>query len=789
MTSKTPSADQLQILIDAGLELIPLHQWDAISKSNKPVGKAPVGRWRIAHAMTLDQATEHMATGGNIGIRVPPWLLIVDDDPRNYLPDDDPVERLEAEYELPLDKTAQTVTGSGGYHIFFRLPDDVAEAIAKGDMRVVNELPNFQGVEFKGHGRQVVAPGSIHPDTQERYVLDNDTVKLEVMDIVDAPPKLVEAVVRDANKRSVIPGAQLYTTGQLQATLVQLDPTEFRDHDKWLKFMMACHAATQGEGLDEFVTWSTGDPEFAHHGSSIAYRWDTLDADKAQGISHLTFRKVVEDHGGTVPADREAYAEIDADEDTDLKSPKPWLQQLNDEWTLIATNGQVRAYREEKQLLGDQEQIIVADYPVAAFEKLLSNRKVEGKPLGKTWVEWIHRNECAGIVFMPDTAERFPEVNGTRYFNLWRGFAVEPNGSASCDMLYQLIRETLADGDQKVADYVINWLAYAVQYPGDPAEVAVVFRGGKGTGKGTLGRAFFNLFGTHGMQITSPTLLTGRFNSHLRNTVALFADEAFYAGDKTGESVLKGLLTEPYLMFEGKGTNAFMGQNCLHVMMASNQDWVVPAGTDGERRFAVFQVSDNRKGDVAFFDKLNHQLYRQGGLGRLLHDLQTRDITGWHPRENYPRTVALAEQSARKPEHALEWRFTRALMTGDLAELGGFIKDDRAIIHKEALREHCDPVQCSKQAGFQLSMSPAPQIPAKFLKDAFGLKGKGLTMQLTLSGDELFSLGLAKHRPGQQRCFVLPPLKECRRRYVQHRLGLDDPATWYGDDWEEADWD
>ena len=311
-----PKPDQLQILIDAGLELIPLHQWDAISSKGKSAGKAPIGRdWRNTPALTLDEATAHMAEGGNIGIRLPAWLLIIDADPRNYEDDDKPPTRLREQYDVPLDKTAQTITGGGGYHVFFRLPDDVAESIAKGEQRVLNQLPDLQGVEFKGYGRQVVAPGSIHPDTQDEYGLDDDTLNLEVMDIVDAPPKLVAAVVRDTNQNSVIPGAQLYTTAQLQETLAQLDPTDFKGHDKWLEFMMACHAATQGEGLDESVTWSTSDPDYEHHGSDIAYRWDTLDADKTDGISHPTFRKVVEDHGGTVPMDREAFAEINADED------------------------------------------------------------------------------------------------------------------------------------------------------------------------------------------------------------------------------------------------------------------------------------------------------------------------------------------------------------------------------------------------------------------------------------------------------------------------------------------
>ena len=51
----------------------------------------------------------------------------------------------------------------------------------------------------------------------------------------------------------------------------------------------------------------------------------------------------------------------------------------------------------------------------------------------------------------------------------------------------QHIEEVLASGNADHATYIINWIAWAVQNPADRAEVALVFRGKKGTGKGTLG--------------------------------------------------------------------------------------------------------------------------------------------------------------------------------------------------------------------------------------------------------------------------------------------------------------
>jgi hypothetical protein len=221
-------------------------------------------------------------------------------------------------------------------------------------------------------------------------------------------------------------------------------------------------------------------------------------------------------------------------------------------------------------------------------------------------------------------------------------------------LLRELIRDVLTDGDDASFEYVLNWMAFMFQHPGEVAEVAIAFRGAKGTGKGTLGRALAKLAGASGLHISSPGHLVGRFNSHLQNCVCLFADEAFWAGDKAGEAVLKQLVTEPTLTYEGKGRDAVMGKNHVHIVMASNNDWVVPAGMDGERRFAVFNVSERRRGDREFFLALNRQL-DEGGLAGLLHDMLMRDIRDWHPRDNVPQTEALAEQIERSQSPEESW--------------------------------------------------------------------------------------------------------------------------------------
>lgn len=156
-----------------------------------------------------------------------------------------------------------------------------------------------------------------------------------------------------------------------------------------------------------------------------------------------------------------------------------------------------------------------------------------------------------------------------------------------------------------------------------------------------FGRWFVGTFGQHGIQIFNPAQLVGRFNEHLRDCIALFGDEAFYAGDKQHEGVLKGLITELFLAIEGKGLRVIVVPNMLHAVLASNSDWVIPASSD-ERRYAVFDVPDSRVGNLPYFAAIDKQM-REGGLAAMLHDLLVRDISGFEVRA-VPQTEALTTQ-------------------------------------------------------------------------------------------------------------------------------------------------
>jgi hypothetical protein len=271
------------------------------------------------------------------------------------------------------------------------------------------------------------------------------------------------------------------------------------------------------------------------------------------------------------------------------------------------------------------------------------------------WLSHPERHQYIdGIVFDPSGEHASSDV-----LNLWRGFAVKAQ-AGDWGLLRAHLLDNVCCGHEPWFDYLIGWMATMIQHPGQPGEVAVVLRGKRGVGKGILGHALARLLGQHAIYITNRKHLTGQFNGHLRDCVFVFADEAFFAGDPEGIGLLNSLITDPLISIEPKYVDMKVTANLLHVLMASNHDWVVPAAID-ERRFFVLDVSDARQQDHDYFGAIRAQL-DSGGLEAMLHDLLRHDISKFNVRA-VPRTDALQTQQELSLETKWDW-WLAVLMRG-----------------------------------------------------------------------------------------------------------------------------
>jgi hypothetical protein len=258
------------------------------------------------------------------------------------------------------------------------------------------------------------------------------------------------------------------------------------------------------------------------------------------------------------------------------------------------------------------------------------------KQLIPWWLNHPRRREYLGGVTFDPTGKA-----PGNFLNLWRGFAVKPV-PGEWGLMKDHLLKVICRGDPARGEYFLNWLALMVQHPEEPGEVALVIRSDEeGTGKGLLGRYLVKLCGHHGLHITHAPHLTGRFNAHLHDCCFLFADEAFFAGDKQHGDILKGLITEYTLTIEGKYRAVVIVRNRLHILIVSNRDWVVPASMTA-RRFAVTEALDTKKGQRAYFRAIIDQM-ENGGLGAMLHELLHRDLSHFEVRD-IPETDELNEQ-------------------------------------------------------------------------------------------------------------------------------------------------
>lgn len=265
--------------------------------------------------------------------------------------------------------------------------------------------------------------------------------------------------------------------------------------------------------------------------------------------------------------------------------------------------------------------------PVGAAEE---GKERKTKSVAQVWWENPDRTQFERMLFAPDRDIHSDELN------TWRGYAYKEIKGTKHHVFLKHIKEILCADIDAISiarnyEYMLNWMAWAIQNPGRPAEVALVIKGNKGTGKTIWGTLFGALFGESYHVCDAPKQLVGDFNSHLEQAVFVVADEAFFAGDKRHSARLKNLITGQTIQIESKGYNVRSCRNNMHIAIISNEEWVVEV-SEIERRFFVLTTSDEKINNNAYFTSIAESM-ENGGFENLLYFLKNRDLTGWHPRQ------------------------------------------------------------------------------------------------------------------------------------------------------------
>lgn len=210
-------------------------------------GKVPAFKgWR-----TTDYSADSL-NGHNIGFRLAADQLVIDCDPRNYAPHDEPLQGLSTAIGFDLYEAPTVYTGGGGMHYYYRKPQGLA---------IVGKLPEYPGIDFKSEGGFVVAPGSIHPDTGRAYAVDPDRPHISAIEM--APAGLLKLLARPTRAARTGGGGEI-DNDQLARLLACLDAQDYVERADWIAISSACHDATGGDrdALSVWLDWCASDPNY-----------------------------------------------------------------------------------------------------------------------------------------------------------------------------------------------------------------------------------------------------------------------------------------------------------------------------------------------------------------------------------------------------------------------------------------------------------------------------------------------------------------------------------------------
>ena len=123
--------------------------------------------------------------------------------------------------------------------------------------------------------------------------------------------------------------------------------------------------------------------------------------------------------------------------------------------------------------------------------KIVVSKDQKGKPITvletKFWMQHRRRRKYQDIGFFPGRG-----VPG--FYNLWRGFPVQPR-KGDCSKFLAHLHDNVCQGNDELYAWVLAWFADIFQRPAIKCGTALALRGKQGTGKTKVGEVMEALLG------------------------------------------------------------------------------------------------------------------------------------------------------------------------------------------------------------------------------------------------------------------------------------------------------
>ncbi|ADL00556.1 primase-helicase family protein [Brevundimonas subvibrioides] len=385
-------------------------------------------------------------------------------------------------------------------------------------------------------------------------------------------------------------------------------------------------------------------------------------------------------------------------------------------------------------------------------------------PLFRWWCAQSDRRQYTEKVFLPfrPGGQALGLPDGA--LNLFKGFTTKTAFGGDYSKFKEHVNQNLAGGNVELSEWMWDFMADIFLNPTKRPPVMLILRGSKGSGKSTFSNVLARLIGEQYCPvIDSAQGLTGRFAGQtFSRAMLLVVEEAYFAGDLASEARLKSLVTSPRLPVEEKHGATTMQPAYFRICMTANAEHVVPSGP-GERRFAVADVADHRKGDSEFFADMWKEL-EAGGFKTLLLDLLKRDLTkrDW---SKPPVTRGLADQVRLSLKPDERW-WSSILTTGVIP----FTHAPAGTAEGADAEWNLDSPFTVERAHLLASLQ---QAAGRTFGGPTSPEGLGRFLRKALAGEALESIKVTVPFRGRVNCYRLPPRREALALMMKAHPGLE----------------
>lgn len=246
-----------------------------------------------------------------------------------------------------------------------------------------------------------------------------------------------------------------------------------------------------------------------------------------------------------------------------------------------------------------------------------------GKKSASKAFDMSHKKRVASNLGWLPVDDEIIHLNGVPLANTYRPITVEPiEGDVSewlslCDFIYS-----------DLVDYVLDHLAYSIQYPLSKIRWQILVIGSPRTGKSMTVRPVVKIWGSAAVSI-DPTEMANNWGDMYAGRKFVVMEEVYQPNDKGAFNRLKPLLANDDVMrLNIKGKGQLSQQNLFSMVLFTNEHDALQMDEDDDKLLVV-QAPSSKWGTAERYTELANAINEGDMSNKVYHYLLNRDVSAF----------------------------------------------------------------------------------------------------------------------------------------------------------------